>query len=232
MRAPTYGRAELDTRTGAITKADYMPGRQGPWFAAVTSFFTLHFGSFGGAPVRWSYFLLGLAGALLFYSGNLLWIESRRRKERKAGAVTQTRATRILASLTVGVPLGCVAGISLTIAAAKWLPADRADLAAWHSRIYYLVFAAAVGWALLRCAARSGSELLWAAAGATAAIPLTTILSPALAHGWSHPGASRLVDLVAILGAAGFATMARAARRRAVAGPRDSVWAAPAIATT
>ncbi|MGO1303884.1 PepSY-associated TM helix domain-containing protein [Sphingomonas parapaucimobilis] len=232
MRAPTYGRAEIDTRTGAMTDAAYMPGRQGPWFAAVTSFFTLHFGSFGGAPVRWSYFLLGLAGAFLFYSGNLLWIESRRRKERKAGAVTQTRATHILGSLTVGVPLGCVAGISLTIAAAKWLPADRGDLAAWHSGIYYFVFVAAVGWALLRGAGRSGSELLWAAGGATAAIPLTTILSPALAHGWSHPGASRLVDLVAILGAAGFATMAKAARRRAVAGPRDSVWADPTLATT
>lgn len=231
MRAPTYGRGEVDTRTGAITEADYMPGRQGPWFAAVTSFFTLHFGSFGGPPVRWSYFLLGLAGAFLFYSGNLLWIESRRRKERKAGAVTQTRATRILASLTVGVPLGCVAGISLTIAAAKWLPVDRADLAAWHSRIYYLVFVAAVIWALVRGAARSGPQLLWAAAGATAVIPLTTLLSVALAQGWSHPGASRLVDLVAILGAAGFATMARAARRRAVAGPRDSVWADPALAT-
>ncbi|MEK9213274.1 PepSY-associated TM helix domain-containing protein [Sphingomonas sp. 2378] len=231
MRAPTYGMAEIDTRTGAITEADYMPGRQGRWFAAVTSFFTLHFGSFGGAPVRWSYFLLGLAGAFLFYSGNLLWIESRRRKERKAGMVTQTRATRILGSLTVGVPLGCVAGISLTIAAAKWLPADRGDLAAWHSRIYYLVFVVGVIWALVRGAARSGSELLWVAAIATAAIPLSTILSPMLAHGWSHTGASRLVDLVAILGAAGFAAMASAARRRAVAGPRDSVWAAPTIAT-
>ncbi|WP_375251191.1 PepSY-associated TM helix domain-containing protein [Sphingomonas sp.] len=232
MRAPTYGRAEIDTRTGAMTEANYMPGRQGPWFAAVTSFFTLHFGSFGGAPVRWSYFLLGLAGAFMFYSGNLLWIESRRRKERKAGAVTQSRATRILASLTVGVPLGCIAGISLTIAAAKWLPVGRADLAAWHSAIYYLVFVAAVIWALLRGAARSGSALLWAAAGATTAIPLTTILSPVLAHGWSHPGASRLVDLVAVVGAAGFATMARAARRRAMAGPRDSVWADPSLATT
>lgn len=231
MRAPTYGRAEIDTRTGAITGADYMPGRQGPWFAAVTSFFTLHFGSFGGAPVRWSYFLLGLAGAFLFYSGNLLWIESRRRKERKAGAVTQTRATRILGSLTVGVPLGCIAGISLMIAAAKWLPADKSDLAIWHSRIYYLVFVAAVLWTLVRGAARSGSELLWLAAAATAAIPLTTLLSPVLAQGWSHAGASRLVDLVALLGAAGFAFMARAARRRAVAGPRDSVWAAPAAAT-
>src|SRR3546814_14936175 len=68
--------------------------------STVTSFFALHFGNFGGAAVRWSYFLLGLAGAFLFYSGNLLWIESRRKKERKSGAVQQTRATRILGALT------------------------------------------------------------------------------------------------------------------------------------
>ena len=60
---------------------------------------------------------MGLAGAFLFYTGNLLWVESRRRKERKGGAVDQTRATRILSALTVGVPLGCVAGISVTLAA-------------------------------------------------------------------------------------------------------------------
>lgn len=231
VRAPTYGMADIDTRTGAITEADYLPGRQGRWYAALTSFFTLHFGSFGGTPVRWSYFLLGLAGAFLFYSGNLLWIESRRKKERKSGAVTQTRATRILGALTVGVPLGCIAGISLTIAAAKWLPADMADLAAWHGRIYYLAFVAAIGWALARGAGRSGADLLWAAAGATAAIPLTTILSTAFAAGWSHHGASRLVDVIATAGAVGFAIMARATRRRAIAGPRDSVWSTARAAT-
>jgi uncharacterized iron-regulated membrane protein len=231
LRSPTTGRGEIDTRTGAIRQADYLPGEQGRWFAAVTSFFALHFGSFGGTPVRWAYFALGLAGAFLFYSGNLLWIESRRRRERKAGAVEQTRATRVLGALTVGVPLGCVAGISLTIAAAKWLPAELADLGAWHSRIYYLVFVAAVGWALVRGAARGGAELAWCAAAATAVVPLTTLLSVASGSGWSHDGASRLVDLVAAIGAIGLAFVARASRRRARQGPRDSVWsAAPAAA--
>lgn len=216
--------AEVDTQTGAITEADYLPGKQNAWFATVTAFFTLHFGSFGGAPVRWAYFALGLAGTFLFYTGNLLWIESRRRKERKAGAVEQTRATRILGALTVGVPLGCVAGISLTVAAAKWLPAGASDLAAWHSRIYYLVFVAAIFWALARGAARSGAPLLWAAAAATAAIPISSLLSTVLGSGWSHDGASRLVDLVAVAGAAALGIGARAVRRRAVSGPRDSIW--------
>ncbi|MGF7151994.1 putative iron-regulated membrane protein [Sphingomonas zeicaulis] len=102
LRAPTYGMGEIDTQTGAITEADYLPGEQDGWFATITSFFAAHFGIFGGPPVRWSYFFLDLSGAFIFYSGNLLWIESRRKKERKAGAVEQTRATRILGALTLG----------------------------------------------------------------------------------------------------------------------------------
>jgi len=224
VRGPTYGLGEVDTRTGLITEGDYLPGKQGPWFAAISSFFAVHFGNFGGAPVRWSYFALGLAGAFLFYSGNLLWIESRRKKERKSGAVEQTRATRILGALTVGVPLGCIAGISVTIAAAKWLPAGLDNLASWHSRIYYAVFLLAVLWALGRGAARSGAELLWAAAFATALVPIASLT--AFGAGEPRSDATLLVELVAAFGAASFAMMARAARRRSVDGPRDSIWSA------
>lgn len=223
LRGATYGVGEVNTVTGEIIAGDYLPGVQGGWFATVSSFFALHFGNFGGAPVRWSYFLLGLAGAFLFYSGNLLWIESRRKKARKAGAVVQTRATRILGALTVGVPLGCIAGISLTIAAAKWLPEGLADAAAWHGRIYYAIFVLMVVWALWRGAARSGAELLWVAAIATALIPLTSLMTVA-GIGWSHGGTDHLVDIVGLAGAIGFALMARAARRRSIAEPRDSVW--------
>ena len=225
LRSPAQGVGEVDTRTGAILEGDYLPGRQDGWFATITAFFALHFGNFGGVPVRWSYFILGLAGAFLFYSGNLLWIESRRKKERRAGEVEQTRSTRILGALTVGVPLGCIAGISVTIAAAKCLPPSLGDLAAWHSRIYYLVFVAAVAWALARGAARAGPTLLWCAAAATALIPIATITSTLLGFGWSHDGTTRLVDVTAAIGAASFALMATATRRRARTGPRDSIWA-------
>lgn len=227
LRGATFGLGDVDPYSGKITEADYLPGLQDGWFATVTSFFALHFGNYGGAPVRWAYFLLGLAGAFLFYSGNLLWIESRRKKERKAGAVEQTRATRILGSLTVGVPLGCVAGISLTIAAAKWLPVSLSDAAAWHSRIYYAVFLVSVLWAMVRGAARSGYELLWAAAIMTALIPLAS-LTVFAGQGWSHGGMDSLIDVVAVAGMVGFALMARAARRRAGQGARDSIWSSTA----
>lgn len=222
LRGPTQGLALMDAYTGEMTGIDYMPGKQDGWSATITSFFALHFGNFGGATVRWAYVLLGLAGAMLFYTGNLLWVESRRKRERKAGAVTQTRATQALGALTVGVCLGCVAGLSLTIAAAKPLAGRVEHLAEWHSAIYYAVFLAAVAWAQVRGAARGAAELLYASALATLAIPLASLL-----HGtarWELRGGLVLVDASAIALAAGLLLMARATQRRIGAAPRDSIW--------
>ncbi|MBX3694514.1 MAG: PepSY domain-containing protein [Steroidobacteraceae bacterium] len=229
MRAPTYGLASLDPYTGRFTDTAYLPGHQPGWEKLVTSFFTLHFGSFGGAPVRWGYFLLGLAGAFLFYSGNLIWVEARRRRQRRQdGGVLppQKRSSRVMAALTVGVCLGCVSGISVTIAAAKWLPGRVQDLEAAHTYIYYAVFLACTGWALLRGAARAAFELLMLSAGATLLIPATSLAAAlfAAAPGWNWPGTARLVDVVAFAGALLFVALAVRTRRRTLHGDADSVW--------
>ena len=218
QRGPDFGAALLDPATGDITEKDYLPGHQGGLGAAISSFFGLHFGSFGGAPIRWSYFLLGLSGAFLFYTGNLLWVESRRRRERKSGAVEQTRATRILGALTVSVPLGCIAGISATVAAAK--PLGLSASTGIHSAIYYAVFVSFVLWSLIRGAARSGIELMPATAAAMLLIPLASAASMA-----SHPPIHGAVDVIAAVLALVLLLGWRSARRRAATGPRDSVWA-------
>lgn len=217
-RGPTFGMAEVDAYTGALTEIDYLPGKQGNWGATISSFFALHFGNFGGTGVRWAYFLLGLAGAFLFYTGNLLWIESRRKRERKAGAVKQTKATRVLGALTVGVPLGCIAGIAVTLAASR--PLGIGASMELHSAIYFSVFVAFTVWALLRGAPRSSGELLLATAGAFALMPLSS-----LAYVRVFPHGGSLVDVLAVAGAALALFARRQSIRRGRATPRDSVWA-------
>lgn len=217
LRGPTYTLGVLDPETAAITRPEYLPGLQGGWDAAITSFFALHFGNFGGNGVRWAYVLLGLAGAFLFYTGNLLWVESRRRKERKAGAVEQTRATRILGALTVGVPLGCMAGISVTVAAAK--PLGLAASEGVHSAIYYAVFLGMTGWALLRGAPRASIELIPATMVAMLLVPLASLFA-LTSHPWQVP----IVDLASLAIAGGLWFAWRSMLRRAQNGPRDSVW--------
>ena len=53
-RGPDYGIMAVHAYTGEIMSPEYLPGHQGAYDSTVTSFFALHFGNFGGAPVRWS----------------------------------------------------------------------------------------------------------------------------------------------------------------------------------
>jgi uncharacterized iron-regulated membrane protein len=227
------GGVMLSAVTGELLKDRTRPSRQDPDRRATETFYGLHTGEFGGITVTWAYFLLGLSGAWLFYSGNLLWIETRRRKAREGAEVEQPRSARLLGSATVGVCLGCIAGISLTIVAAKWLHGRVADLHQWHQWIYYAVFLGSVAWAFAWGAARSVVHLLWLSATATMAIPLTTLaalLFPALGL-WAHGSAATIgVDVTACIGALCLAWMAQATSRRVRHGPVDSVWAAPRAA--
>jgi hypothetical protein len=62
----------------------------------------------------------GHGGAFLFYSGNLLWIEARRKRHK----LVQPRSGKLMAQATLGVCLGCVAGVSAVFVANKLGPAD------------------------------------------------------------------------------------------------------------
>jgi hypothetical protein len=213
-----------------VLNTDYLPGRQDAANLWVSSFFALHMASFGGAAVQWLYFVLGLAGAWLFYSGNLLWIESRRKRaDRRTGAVPVQRLdTRLMASVTVGVCLGSVCGMSLMMVAAKGLHGHVADLNAWIKGLYYAAFFAAIAWSFLRGGAKAAVHLLWLAAAFTLAIPLTSLLGAvAPSTGlWAHTSAATLgVDATALAMALGFAWMAVVTHRRLGRGEADSAWA-------
>jgi len=228
------GFVAVDPYGGKIMNADFLPGRQSTPNAVVGSFFALHFGTYGGTPVQWIYFILGIAGAWLFYGGNLLWVETRRIKAAREGEATgipseQRRDVRGMAAATVGVCLGAVCGISLTIVAAKWLHGRVDDLSTWHQILYYAVFFGAIAWAFRIGAARSAVHLLWLAAAVTFAIPATSLLAwllPSLGL-WAHGGTAALgVDATALAGGLCFAWLARATARRVAHGPQDSVWSA------
>ena len=216
------GGVAMNGATGTVVKAlgpkDYPPG-----MAMLRGLQVLHYGSFGGMAVKWLYFVLGLAGAFLFYTGNLLWIEARRKRRQ----VAQPRRTRFVAGLTIGVCLGCVAGVSAVFLAAGAL-AQAGGPPAWIPRVYFGVFLAALAWAFVRRPARAAHELLWLCALLTAAVPLAGWLGSgehlfaAAAHGhWHRFG----IDATALVMALAFARMAAATLRRARTGDPNSLWA-------
>lgn len=225
------GFVAVDPYSGKLISSDFLPGHQSTPNLWVSSFFALHMAAFGDTIVQWMYFLLGLAGAWLFYSGNLLWIESRRRRAPKQGheLPVQRLDVRLMAAATVGVCLGCVCGVSLTIVGGKWLHGYVGDLHAWHQALYYTAFFASIAWAFLRGGAQAAVHLLWVAAALTLAIPVTTLLAwsiPSLGW-WAHTSVAALgVDVTAFVGALVFAGLAWVTSRRVQHGASDSVWSA------
>lgn len=215
-RLNTLGGVAMEAASGKVLRV-LQPRTMSPGVAALRGLQGLHFGNYGQAPLRWLYFLLGLGGAFLFYSGNLLWVEARRKRRQPR----QPARTHVMARLTVGVCLGCVAGVSALFVAARFLPPGQEKL------VYYTVFLGSLLWALLRPTARGANELLWLCALATAAVPLAGLAGArGLVLPWQDP-AVLTIDLIALALAWTYATMARATLRRARDGDPNSVWALP-----
>ena len=210
----------INTASGELIKTQ-TPNEFTPGTTFLRGIQNLHYGNFGDYPVKWLYFVLGMAGAFLFYSGNLLWIESRR----KATENQQPRNTRIMAGLTLGIALGCMAGVSALFLAGALLPE------ALHIRCYYLLFFLVLLWCLVRHPSKAAVEMLMLTALLTALIPVASFIQSGqhLLHSlWNGHWIRFGVDATALLLAWCFWCMALAARKRARTGPANSLWALPA----
>lgn len=221
-RSARVGYALMDPASGEVFRRTYLPGYgDSRWARALTSFFALHFGSYGGTPVRILYAVLGLLGAVLFYTGNMLWIESRTRRIRTAsGMPEQPTHVRRVAALNVGVCLGSIAGLSMAIVAWRWL--DGAGMAGdvLGNAVFFAVLVAAVVRAFRRGAAQAAIGLLGFAALACALVPLTSLVAGVIPHHWAPVVAKPylpgfvFVDVLFTMIASVLAFLALRARRR------------------
>jgi len=224
VQGPEAGYLTLHPYTGAVINASMLPGKESTWSAIVGPFFSLHFGSYGGDMMRWVYFAFGLSGAFLFYSGNLLWLEKRRKVQRPNQALpVQTLSTRLMAAGTVGVCLGTVAGVCFTLVAGKLFAATAKNINFVYLFVYYSVFLGALAWAYLRGAARSSVDLLWLCVIAALSIPCSSAFMALQTT--SNTNITGLgVELVAIAMALAFIYAARKTDKRIKDEAKDSVW--------
>lgn len=187
----------------------------------VNSFVSLHFGNYAGNYGRWMYFALGLMGAFLFYSGNLLWLEKRRQKQ-----AIQSRSIRIMSSLTIGVCVGSMLGVAITMLASKWLYLLSLPINNYYLGCYYSLFFIALGYSFYRGAALAAIHLLYVLAAACLLIPLTSILFSTLSTATlAFDGNTAIVDVIAFIFAIVFFSAAKKAKHRAYHGEPDSIWA-------
>ncbi|VVD74256.1 PepSY domain-containing protein [Pandoraea capi] len=198
----------------------HSPGMRDTNHAVLSMIYGAHFGNFAGDAMRWVYFILGLMGAVLVYSGNLLWLESRR----KRNTTLQPANLRWMAKATAGVFLGTCLGMAVAFVGAVIAPGASA------LSIFVVTLALSMVFAALTAPAVAATALLIATAAACLAIPVADALFTAdnlvrtLADGdWVLAG----VDLIALVSAVIFALFARATWRRARRGDPNSVWAYP-----
>lgn len=226
----TYGTVALSARDGSVL-ATHVGNGQDANGISYSTLYALHFGSFGGNTVRWLYFVLGLAGAFLFYSGNLLWVESRRKRRH----ADQPLRTRVMARATVGVCIGSCLGISGAFGMALACSHMGIDATLAQRAACYGLFLAACAWAFARPVARAAAELLGATAALTIAVAIADLFGNA--NAWMQPWtpatrAVLAVDLTGVVLGLVFARLARAALRRGREGDPNSVWALPAPAVS
>lgn len=161
MRGPLFDYLFMHPYTLEVAGSTYNPGDEGVWSRIVGSFFALHFGSYGGEWVRWAYFALGLGGAALFYTGNLLWLEKRRNKLAKG---VQSRSYTTMAALTVGVCLGCILAVMSAMLINKLHIISAQSINKATMICYYLVFFAALALAFFHGAGKTAIVLLFSIA--------------------------------------------------------------------
>ena len=191
----------------------------------VVSFFSLHFGSYGGNLGRWLYFVMGLLGAFIFYSGNLLWLEKRRKKQPE-----QSKSNHFMASLTIGICLGSILGVVSTMLSSKWLYLANMPFNKSFIICYYTVFFTALLYSFTRGAARAAIHLQQLVALACLAIPMTSLLAkliPNLALWNSSSSSDLIIDMTAFIFSGVFFYSAQKTRQRAYEGESNSIWTLP-----
>jgi hypothetical protein len=105
----------------------------------------LHFVQFGGAPVRWLYYGMGLAASAMIATGLVLWVIKRQGRH----AATSAMGYRLVEGLNVG----AVAGLLVATAAYFWanrlLPPDLAQRDFWELRMFFGMWTLCLGHAML-----------------------------------------------------------------------------------
>lgn len=158
------------------------PGQRNLNQASLSPVYALHFGDYGGVPVKLMYFLLGLLGCLLFVSGNILWCE------RRSDRTGPSKASAFLLRLTLGVCLGVVAGVAASFWVSKLgMHSPFAEQVAVLERlVFWLVLAPLAGWSLRASPLRFCAQWLRNLPWLYLAIPLLSVLLDG-GRAWQEP---------------------------------------------
>jgi uncharacterized iron-regulated membrane protein len=150
----------MDLTNGTVQLA--RPAVATPAFTRVAvSFGVLHFARFGGQLLRAIFFVLALAAAAVILTGNLVWLESRRRAGREAPALHVG-----LARLNSGVGAGLLVAIPALFLVTRLVPIDTPDRTGLEEAAFFGVWLVCIVGAALYRSALGSARTLGTIAGA------------------------------------------------------------------
>ncbi|MBV4507325.1 PepSY domain-containing protein [Pseudomonas sp. BW13M1] len=163
----------FDGVTGKVLRA---PAESRPSLLTQRVLAGMHFAQFGGYPMRWLYFVCGLASCAMIATGLVLFTVKRRRRhdgEGALGAALYTGAERINVSVVAGLALACVG----LLWANRLLPFELAQRGGWEVRVFFLIWLATLLHACLRPWLRAWQEQLGLTAALCLGLPLLNVVT-------------------------------------------------------
>jgi uncharacterized iron-regulated membrane protein len=164
--------AEQIVFRGATGEIENVSRPDRPAIVTYGAAYGLHLARFADPPLRWLFFVSGLAGTAMVAAGLVLWTVKRRPRCGKAPL-----GHRIVEILNIGV----IAGLPLAVAVYFWsnrlLPVDMAARADWEIRCLLLAWLAAALYPSFRPARRAWIEQLGLAALLFLLLPVLNALT-------------------------------------------------------
>ncbi|TDF82412.1 PepSY domain-containing protein [Pseudomonas sp. H9] len=163
----------FDGVTGNVVRA---PAETRPSVLTQRVMSGMHFAQFGGYSMRWLYFICGLASCAMIATGLVLFTVKRRRRhdgEGALGALLYHAAERINVSAVAGLAVACIG----MLWANRLLPVELDQRAGWEVRVFFLIWLATLGHAIVRPWLRAWQEQLGLAALLCLSLPLLNVFT-------------------------------------------------------
>ena len=185
----------------------------------------MHMAQFGGAALRWLYFVMGVAGCVMIASGMQVWVRKRERKVAQAGALS---GPGLVLGLNVGVVAGMPLACAVMLLANRLLPAELPQRAEAEVTVFCAAWLVAAAWGAWRTRhGRGWRDLFSATAISLAAIPLVNLATSPRSHLLATlprgEYALAAVDLTVIAFATAFGWLALRGRRQSVPRVMDAL---------
>lgn len=209
-RGPDTDYLAINPYSLEVLYTSYPQGEDSFWGNFTASLFSLHFGTYGGDWGRWAYFIMGLFGAFLFYSGNLLWIDKRMKKD------ANKTSTHLMAKLTIGVCLGSMLAVVTVLLLAKWANLLIGNINHHYMLCYYLIFFISLAYCFKQGVNKASYTGLISLSILTACLPISSVIQSLNNLALLPYYNSYSVDFIAIIFSAAFFFIAKRLKQKPI----------------